>query len=74
MDLAGAELELAEAQGRAKRIENALKTAETENLFDFRKHLHGQIKSSVKHRYQNALNIKLRIVDFFDLLNRVRQL
>ena len=35
MDLAGAELELAEAQGRAKRIENALKTAETENLFDF---------------------------------------
>ena len=35
MDLAGAELELAEAQGRAKRLENALKTAETENLFDF---------------------------------------
>lgn len=35
MDLAGAELELAEAQGRAKRLENELKTAETENLFDF---------------------------------------
>ena len=35
MDLAGAELELAEAHGRAKRLENALKTAETENLFDF---------------------------------------
>ena len=35
MDLAGAELKLAEAQGRAKRLENALKTAETENLFDF---------------------------------------
>lgn len=35
MDLAGAELELAEAQGRAKRLEKALKTAETENLFDF---------------------------------------
>lgn len=35
MDLAGAELELAEAQGRAKRLENGLKTAETENLFDF---------------------------------------
>ena len=35
MDLAGAELELAEAQGRAKRLENALKTAETENLLDF---------------------------------------
>lgn len=35
MDLAGAELELAKAQGRAKRLENALKTAETENLFDF---------------------------------------
>ena len=35
MDLAGAELELAEAQGRAKRLENVLKTAETENLFDF---------------------------------------
>ncbi len=35
MDLAGAELELAEAQRRAKRLENALKTAETENLFDF---------------------------------------
>lgn len=35
MDLAGAELELAEAQGKAKRLENALKTAETENLFDF---------------------------------------
>lgn len=35
MDLAGAELELAEAQGRAKRLENALKTAETKNLFDF---------------------------------------
>ncbi len=35
MDLAGAELELAEAQGRAKRLENALKTAGTENLFDF---------------------------------------
>lgn len=35
MDLAGAELELAEAQGRAKRLENALKTAETENLFEF---------------------------------------
>ena len=35
MDLAGAELELAEAQGRAKRLENALKTAETENRFDF---------------------------------------
>ena len=35
MDLAGAELELAEAQGRAKRLERALKTAETENLFDF---------------------------------------
>lgn len=35
MDLAGAELELAEAQGRAKRLENALKTAKTENLFDF---------------------------------------
>lgn len=35
MDLAGAELELAEAQGRAKRLENALKTAETEKLFDF---------------------------------------
>lgn len=35
MDLAGAELELAEAQERAKRLENALKTAETENLFDF---------------------------------------
>ena len=35
MDLAGAELEFAEAQGRAKRLENALKTAETENLFDF---------------------------------------
>ncbi len=35
MNLAGAELELAEAQGRAKRLENALKTAETENLFDF---------------------------------------
>ena len=35
LDLAGAELELAEAQGRAKRLENALKTAETENLFDF---------------------------------------
>lgn len=35
MDLAGAELELAEAQGRAKRLESALKTAETENLFDF---------------------------------------
>lgn len=35
MDLAGAELELAEAQWRAKRLENALKTAETENLFDF---------------------------------------
>lgn len=35
MDLAGAELELAEAQGRAKRLEKALKTSEAENLFDF---------------------------------------
>ena len=35
MDLAGAELELAEAQGRAKRLEKALKTPEAENLFDF---------------------------------------
>lgn len=35
MDLAGAELELAEAQGRAKRLEKALKTSESENLFDF---------------------------------------
>ena len=35
MDLAGAELEIAEAPGRAKRLATALKNAETENNFDF---------------------------------------
>lgn len=35
MDLAGAELELAETQGRAKRLENALKADEIKNSFDF---------------------------------------
>ncbi len=35
MDLAGAEIEIAETQGRAKRLENALKRSETEGMFDF---------------------------------------